>query len=149
METYDLAVKGHDHTDIIGAYSAKMSTPYSTAVALIYGRAGLQEFTKEILEDKNVQNLTSKVQVIADADLSHIFPSKQSAVVTITTKKGVCSERVDFPKGEPENPLAEEEFRERYEALMAYGGIKENVYTSIFNKVNQPDIKAADLIRDL
>lgn len=149
VETYDLAVKGHDHTDIIGAYSAKMSTPYSTAVALIYGRAGLQEFTKEILEDKNVQNLTSKVQVIADADLSHIFPSKQSAVVTITTKKGVCSERVDFPKGEPENPLAEEEFRERYEALMAYGGIKENVYTSIFNKVNQPDIKAADLIRDL
>lgn len=149
VETYDLAVKGHDHTNIIGAYSAKMSTPYSTAVALIYGRAGLQEFIKEILEDKNVQHLTSKVQVIADDDLSSIFPDKQSAVVTITTKKGVYSERVDFPKGEPENPLTEEEFRERYEALMTYGGIKEDVYTSIYNKVNQLGIKAADLIRDL
>lgn len=149
VETYDLAVKGHDHTDIIGAYSAKMSTPYSTAVALIYGRAGLQEFSKEVLEDKNVQNLTSKVQVIADDDLSSIFPDKQSAVVTITTKKGVYSERVDFPKGEPENPLTEDEFRERYEALMAYGGINEDVYTFIYNKVNQPGIKAADLIRDL
>lgn len=149
VETYDLAVKGHDHTDIAGAYSAKMSTPYSTAVALIYGRAGLQEFSKEVLDDKNVQNLTSKVQVIADANLSSIFPDKQSAVVTITTKKGVYSERVDYPKGEPENALTEDEFRERYEALMAYGGIKEDVYTSIYNKVNQPGIKAADLIRDL
>jgi 2-methylcitrate dehydratase PrpD len=149
VETYDLAVKGHDHTDIIGVYSAKMSTPYSTAVALIYGRAGLQEFSKEILEDKNVQNLTSKVQVIIDEDLSGIFPDKQSAVVTITTKKGVYSERVDFPKGEPENPLTEDEFRERYNALMAYGGIREDIYTSIYNKVNQPGIKTTDLIKEL
>lgn len=149
VETYDLAVKGHDHTDIMGAYSAKMSTPYSTAVALIYGKAGLQEFSKENLEDKNIQTLTKKVQVIADADLSSVFPDKQSAIVTITTKKGVYSERVDFPKGEPENPLTEDEFRERYEALMAYGGITEDVYTSIYIKVVQPGIKAADLIKDL
>ena len=47
VETYNLAVSGHDHTDIQGAYSAKMSTPYSTAVALIYGKAGLQEFGEE------------------------------------------------------------------------------------------------------
>lgn len=149
VETYDLAVKGHDHTDIMGAYSAKMSTPYSTAVALIYGKAGLQEFSKENLENKNVQALTKKVQVIADDALSSIFPDKQSAVVTITTKKGVYSERVDFPKGEPENPLAEDEFRERYEALMSYGGISEDIYTLIYDKVNQPGIKAADLIEEL
>ena len=90
-----------------------------------------------------------EVQVIADDDLSSIFPDKQSAVVTITTNKGVYSERVDFPKGEPENPLTEEEFRERYEALMSYGGISEDIYTSIYNKVNQPDVKAVDLIKDL
>ena len=149
VETYDLAVKGHDHTDIMGAYSAKMSTPYSAAVALIYGRAGLQEFSKEVLDDKKVQDLTSKVQVIADDHLSSIFPDKQSAAVTITTNKGVYSERVDFPKGEPENPLTDEEFRERYEALMVYGGISEDVYASIYNKVNQPGVKAVDLIKDL
>lgn len=149
VETYDLAVKGHDHTDILGAYSAKMSTPYSTAVALIYGKAGLQEFSKENLDDKNVQALTRKVQVIADGNLSNIFPDKQSAIVTITTNEGIYSERVDFPKGEPENPLTDDEFRERYEALMAYGGIKENVYINIYNKVNQSGSKAVDLIKDL
>ena len=149
VETYDLAVKGHDHTDILSAYSAKMSTPYSTAVALIYGKAGLQEFYEENLADKNVQALTRKVQVIADDELSRIFPDKQSAIVTITTIKGSYTERVDFPKGEPENPMTENEFRERYEALMAYGGIKEDIYKSIYNKVNQSGILAADLIKDL
>ena len=149
VETYDLAVKGHDHTDIMGVYSAKMSTPYSTAVALIYGKAGLQEFCEENLADKNVQALTKKVQVIADDELSRIFPDKQSAIVTITTIKGSYTERVDFPKGEPENPMTENEFRERYEALMSYGGIKEDVYNSIYNKINQSGILAADLIKDL
>lgn len=149
VETYDLAVKGHDHTDIMGAYSAKMSIPYSTAVALIYGKAGLLEFRKEILEDQNVLALTKKIQVLEDGELSGIFPEKQSAIVTIMTKEGVYSERVDFPKGEPENPLTDDEFRERYEALMSYGGIREKVYTSIYDKISLIDIKVYELIKDL
>ena len=150
VDTYDLAVKGHDHIDIKGAYSAKMSTPYSTAVALIFGKAGLQEFCEDCLKDKTVKALTEKVIVHADEELSRIFPDKQSAIVTITTMDGkVYSQRVDYPKGEPENPLTDGEFRDRYEALMEYGGIKEAVYTSIYNQVNLPGVKAADLIKDL
>ena len=30
------------------------------------------------------------------------------------------TERVDFPKGEPENPLNEVEFKDRYDSLMVY-----------------------------
>lgn len=149
VETYDLAVKGHDHTDIKGAYSAKMSTPYSTAVALIYGKAGLQEFVDDVLTDMKVKELTQKVFVKANEDLSRIFPDKQSAIVTINTKDGTFTERVDFPKGEPENPLSEEEFMNRYEALMAFGGIKEKVFTFVYNNISQPQLKAADLIKDL
>ena len=150
VETYDLAVKGHDHTDIKGAYSAKMSTPYSTAVALIYGKAGLQEFEDSVLGDDIVNHLTKKVIVIADNELSSIFPDKQSAIVTITTIDGnTCSERVDYPKGEPENPLTDDEFWQRYEALMAYAEIDKDVYTPIYNNVNKPNVKAIDLIKDL
>lgn len=147
--TYDLAVKGHDHTDIKGAYSAKMSTPYSTAVALIYGKAGLQEYEDVVLADVNVKALTQKVMVKADAELSRIFPDKQSAIVTINTSCGTFSERVDFPKGEPQNPLSEDEFRTRYEALMTFGNIEKEDYTFIYSHVNQPQMKAADLIKEL
>lgn len=146
VETYNLAVSGHDHTDIKGAYSAKMSTPYSTAVALIYGKAGLQEFSEENLANPVVESLTKKVQVVADDEMSRIFPDKQSALVTITTTNGVFSERVDFPKGEPENPMTEMEFCERYEALMAFGEIEKDVFTSVYNNVNKPEMMASDLI---
>lgn len=149
VETYDLAVKGHDHTVIKGSYSAKMSTPYSTAAALIFGKAGLQEFENDVLENTKVKALTRKIKVNAAEELSSLFPGKQSAVVTIKTTEGSFTERVDFPKGEPENPLSDEEFRSRYESLMAFGTVREEVYTSIYNNVNQPQVKAAELIKDL
>lgn len=149
VETYDLAVSGHDHTEVKGVYSAKMSTPYSVAVALAYGKAGLQEFEEEVLEYEVIKALTKKVHVVADKGLSDIFPEKQSAVLTITTMNNSYSERVDFPKGEPENPMTEVEFRERYEALMSFGEIKKNVYTAIYDLINQPETKAAEVIQNL
>ena len=149
VETYDLAVSGHDHTDIKGAYSAKMSTPYSTAVAFAYGKAGLQEFEKEVLDDKTILELTKKVEVVADNQMSRVFPEKQSAIVTITTAKGSYSERVDFPKGEPENPLTDIEFYERYAALMSYGCIENKTYDAVYEMVNQPEVKVSELISKL
>ncbi len=149
VETYDLAVSGHDHAEVKGAYSAKMSTPYSVAVALVFGRAGLQEFSGEILENGFVRELAGKVRVVADESLSGIFPGRQSAILTIGTSDGVYAERVDFPKGEPENPLTEEEFRDRYDALMTYGRIGKDVYSSVYEMVGHPERKASDLIQGL
>lgn len=149
VDTYDLAVSGHDHTEPQGAYSAKMSTPYSVAVALAYGKAGLQEFQDDVLEKDSVKKLSRKVRVAADEELSRIFPDKQSAIVTITTADNTYTERVDFPKGEPENPLTEQEFRERYEALMSFGGVGKEVYTSIYTMIYEPGTKACELIQNL
>ena len=126
-----------------------MSTPYSTAVALIYGKAGLQEFSEENLKIPIVQSLTHKVEVVADDEMSRIFPEKQSAMVTIVSDKGSFSERVDFPKGEPENPMTEEEFRGRYEDLMAYGQVEKRVFESIYDLVNKPNTKVSEIIKEL
>lgn len=149
VETYNLAVSGHDHTVIQGAYSAKMSTPYSTAVALIYGKAGLQEFGEKVLENNAVKALTKKVEVVADEELSSIFPDKQSAVLTIEANGKAYSERVDFPKGEPENPLSEDEFKIRYDALMAYGCVDKAVADAIYAKVNEQNASVEELIEKL
>ena len=122
IKTYSLAVEGHDHTDIPGCYSAKMSIPYAAAAGFICGKAGLQEFSEEKLRDERILTLTKKIHVEADEELSARFPEIQGAVVTVTRLDGtVFTERVDFPKGEPENPLDEKEFQERYDALMEYG----------------------------
>ena len=149
VDTYDLAVSGHDHTDIKSVYSAKMSTPFSVAVALEYGKAGLQEFCDENLKSEKIQELMDKVQVTSDVVLSKIFPEKQSAIVTITTKDGSFTQRVDFPKGEPENPLSAEDFYERYANLMSFGNISDNIVEEIYTISHHPHLMVSDLIKKL
>ena len=145
IRTYDLAVSGHDHTDIPGSYSAKMSIPYATAAGLLYGKAGLREFSEEVVRGAEILALTGKVKVTADEELSRAFPGIQAAEVTIRTKNGEYAERVDFPKGEPENPLTDEEFRSRYEDLMAYAGVDPLVRSAVFDTVYRQNATAGEL----
>jgi len=149
IRTYDLAVSGHDHTEIPGSYSAKMSIPYATAVGLIYGKAGLQEFTEERVKEKNILELTKKIHVSSDDALSAVFPEIQAAVVTIKTKNGEYTDRVDFPKGEPENPLTDEEFRSRYDGLMEYAGVLPSVSGEIYDTVYKENAKIEELVKIL
>lgn len=149
IQTYSLAVSGHDHTEIPGSYSAKMSIPYSTAAALIYGKAGLQEFSEDMVKDQEILGLTAKVKVAADEKMSAAFPAEQTAVVTIRTAAQSYTERVDFPKGEPENPLNDAEFHERYLDLMAYAGISEASGEKVFALVQEPDSTVPELLQYL
>ena len=148
IKTYDLAVSGHDHTVIPGSYSAKMSIPYATAAGLIYGKAGLSEFTEDTVKCDEIVALTKKIKVEADPDLSAVFPGVQAAVVTIKTKDGEYADRVDFPKGEPENPLTDQEFKDRYDDLMAYGHIPAEVSERVY-KAAYENVKVEELIKEL
>ena len=149
IKTYDLAVSGHDHTEIPGSYSAKMSIPYATAAGLIYGKAGLQEFTEERVKEKNILELTKKIHVSSDDALSAVFPGIQAAVVTIKTKNGEYTDRVDFPKGEPENPLTDEEFRSRYDGLMEYAGVLPSVSGEVYDTVYKENATIEELVKKL
>lgn len=149
IRTYDLAVSGHDHTDIPGSYSAKMSIPYAAASGLIYGKAGLREFSEEAVKGKEILNLTKKVRVSADDSLSAVFPGIQAAVVAVKTKDGVWTDRVDFPKGEPENPLTDKEFRDRYDGLMEYAGVDTAISSAVFDTVYREKAKVEELTEKL
>jgi 2-methylcitrate dehydratase PrpD len=145
IRTYGLAVSGHEHTEIPGSYSAKMSIPYATAAGFLFGKAGMQEFLEETVRDPHVAALTRKIRVSEDPALSALFPEKQSAVMTVRMKDGsVFTQRVDYPKGEPENPLTENEFCERYDGLMAYAGIGKAESDRIYRDVQagNPDMES-------
>ena len=147
IETYSLAVGGHDHREIPGSYSAKMSTPYSVAVGIVYGKAGLQEFSESVIENEIVTSLTKKVFVASSEELSNVFPDVQAAIVRINTIDGkIYKERVDFPKGEPENPLSEEEFKERYIGLMSFANVDSKNQEEIYELVNIGICKASEVL---
>lgn len=147
IKTYSLAVSGHDHTEIPGSYSAKMSIPFSVASGILFGKAGLQEFTESAVKNPVALELTRKVKVVPDEELSNAFPAKQTAIVAIQTNNGVnFEERVDFPKGEPENPLTDEEFKNRYDGLMNYANIACDRSEKIYMLVMSGNSRVADIM---
>lgn len=116
VETYKLGVKGHDHTIIQSIASAKLSTPYAVAVALLYGRADITMF--EPLDLKAV-DLARKIIIVEKEELSKECPNRRVAIVSVFLKNGEMKEsRVDYAKGEPENPLTIQELQEKYDILI-------------------------------
>ena len=115
IETYKLAVAGHDHTDIQGVASAKLSTPFSVALALFKSTANLNDFCQETISNELILSLTQKVKVHINDELTSWSPQKRAAIVKITNLRGeiLCHE-VDYPKGEPENPMTRAEVESKY-----------------------------------
>jgi 2-methylcitrate dehydratase PrpD len=149
VRTYSLAVNKHDHTEIAGSGSAKMSIPYSVAVAICKGKAGMQQYEIDCVNDAEVINLTKKISVTADEEMSKIFPAKQTAVVEVKMADGRgYSEQVDFPKGEPENPLSVEEVREKFTSLTTYSGRSKAEADEIFDAAMDMENKF-DVLLDL
>lgn len=123
VHTYRWAVHLHDHTEISGITSAKMSTPYSVAVALVTGKAGMEEFSEKYIADPSVARITRRVRVIEDAELTKLVPGKRAARVIVKMKNGTTfCEQVDLPRGEPENPLSRQELIDKFTDLAMYSG---------------------------
>lgn len=126
VKTYDLAVYGHDHTEIDGINSAKMSIPYSVAVAYLKQKCGMEMFTEDMVANSEILALTHKVTVKEDPDLSSLVPARRVAVVNVCAVDGkVLEARVDYPKGEPENPISKEELQDKFYSLTGFAGIAE------------------------
>lgn len=134
--TYSLAVKKHDHITIENISSAKMSIPYSVAVALITGKAGLEQFTDKYIFNKDIIKLTEKVRVEAKYEFTQLFPTKTPAEIAIFTDDGlVFKENVDQPKGEPETPLTDKELTDKFVSLAGTNKAKQIDIEKVLNVV--------------
>ena len=140
VKTYKLAVEGHDHTLIEGVNSAKMSIPYSIAVALCTGKAGMEEYSDNHVLNPVVLRVAQKVHVTAEDELSALCPQKRVAVVTARTSSGDYSERVEYPKGEPENPMTEEELKSKFIGLASYAGMEEDACHAVIDEIFKEDM---------
>lgn len=138
VQTYKAGILGHDHKKIFGTGSAKMSTPYAVAVSLLFGKAGLAEFTDEIITNENLVRLISLIDMRENEKLSMAAPQKRSAIVKITLQNGESyMKQVDFPKGEPENPMTKEELEIKFVELCRFANMKEETINAIRNHIWQ------------
>lgn len=149
VNTYGLAVYGHDHKEISGAGSAKMSIPYSVACAIVFGNVNYDRYSEECLSNPSIQKLLPKISVAEDAELSKLVPEKRSAIVLIRTKNGEYSDRVDYPLGEPENPMTEKDLDDKFYSLMYASGKSRDYSDRILFLINNLETSFNDFLLEL
>ena len=138
VHTYKLAVGSHDHTEIKGISSAKLSTPYAVALAIVKGSCGYADYNDDNLNDYWIKNLTRKVSVIEDEDLTAQSPAVRGARVTVYMKDGNEHEATClYPKGEPENPLTQEELEDKFRGLAMYGGLTSGECDEVISEIRK------------
>ena len=97
------------------SYGAKFSLPYSIAVMLIRGRAGLEEFSDEAIRDPEVLSLAKKVRYELDPTID--YPRHFSGHVKIVLADGgILEENQPHPRGGLESPLPPEEIERKFRA---------------------------------
>lgn len=97
---------------------AQFSMPFGAAVAILYGKASLDEYTQNNVNSTQVKALMSKISCVENPELDKVYPKHWPATVEIRTKDGkTFSTRIDYPKGDPENFLSWSELIEKFNNL--------------------------------
>jgi 2-methylcitrate dehydratase len=98
--------------------TADHSLPYVIAAAIVDRQVTPQQFTEAKINDPAIRAQLHKVEVVADTEIEKVFPALQRVVVTIHTSDGrQLSTQLDYPKGDPRNPLSDGEIEEKFDAL--------------------------------
>jgi 2-methylcitrate dehydratase len=98
--------------------TADHSLPYVIAAAIAERQVTPLQFTKGKIMDPTIRAQLAKVRVIADPEIEALFPGLQRVRVEIATRDGRrLTRQLDFPKGDPRNPLTDAEIAGKFAAL--------------------------------
>jgi 2-methylcitrate dehydratase PrpD len=132
----------------VSAYGAKFSLPYSIAVMLIRGRAGLVEFTDEAIQDPAVLKLAAKVRYILDPTID--YPRHFSGHVKILLSDGtILEENQAHPRGGYEDPLPPEEIEEKFRANARLALPAEKVAAVLDSTLRLEQLQSIGMLADL
>lgn len=132
-------------------YGCKFSIQYCTSAMLKNGVVGIEEFMPEVIQDAVIRGLMNRTEVILDAEMEKVHaenPAKLASKVELILKDGRRLERqVDFPKGDPDNPLTWDEAKAKFMhlAVPVYGEEKSEKLCKLIEHLE----KSTDFAKDL
>lgn len=98
--------------------TADHSLPYCIAAAIADWQVTPRQFKDDKLHDPRIRGLLNKIKAEADESFEDAFPEKQCTEVTIENINGEkFSKRLDFPQGDPRNPMDKEQLETKYNSL--------------------------------
>ncbi|MFQ6605706.1 MAG: MmgE/PrpD family protein [Fidelibacterota bacterium] len=105
--------------------TADHSLPYCLAAAIVDKRITTQSFSDEKLKDPRIFEVIDKIVGEPSQEFEEMFPAKQPSKVVITTKDGrTFSEYMEYPKGDPREPMTIADLENKFNSLA------ENQFTS-------------------
>jgi 2-methylcitrate dehydratase PrpD len=98
---------------------AQFSMPFGASVAILFGNAALDRYTLKNLQSQKVMDLMTRINCVEDPALDTQYPSKWPATAKIETHDGrQYSYKIEYPKGDPENPLSYEEIKDKFLSMV-------------------------------
>jgi len=119
VRTFRVATSLRRYTNTKSNYvECQFSIPYVVAAAFLDRQLTTQQFFSERIVDTKIHELAKKVRVVLDKDVDKQFPRKYAATVSIRMKNGKTHTRdVAHPKGDPENPLTDNELIAKFRQM--------------------------------
>ncbi len=110
--------------------AAQYSVPFCLAAAAIHGGEALLPIENSLLADPKVLAFAPRVIVEIAPDLDAMFPQSVPARIAATTARGIFRRTVLAPRGEPSNPLSDDDLREKFSAI-AQGRLAPSISTAL------------------
>ena len=100
---------------------AKFSMEFCMAILLLRGKAGLGEFSDQVVQRADVQEMIGRVNFYVDPEAESTGYDKMTSLLKIHLKDGrVITGRADFGKGSPANPMTFEEAAAKFRGCAEY-----------------------------
>ena len=95
-----------------------------------------QSFSDEKLKDPRIFEVIDKIKGEPSQEFEKMFPAKQPSKVVVTTNDGnEYSEYLEYPKGDPREPMTMEDLENKFNSLagdkfdsQAKAQLKENIF---------------------
>jgi 2-methylcitrate dehydratase PrpD len=127
---------------------AKFSMEFCMAILLLERKAGLEQFTDEVVNRPDVQALIRRVEFGVHPDAEAAGFDKMTTIVEVELDDGkIVKGSADFGKGSPANPMTDAELERKFFECAAWGGVDEAQARRIADVVWR--IEELDDVRDL
>ncbi len=98
--------------------TADHSLPYCIAAALVDHEVTTRSFSEEKLKDARIWEVIDKIKGKASEEFERMFPAKQPSKVVVRTRDGQeFSAYLEYPKGDPREPMTIEDIQSKFNAL--------------------------------
>ena len=117
--------------------TADHSLPYCMAVAMVDKKITTDSFSDEKLNDPRIYEVIDKIIGEPSQEFEKMFPAKQPSRVVLTTNDGrMFEEYLEYPKGDPREPMTMDDLENKFNSLAGDkfdASAKKQLKETIFN----------------